>query len=325
MLVYPNKSVPNAVHRTPIQKEEKEMKKSMSLVVFVILVGAFVLAACGAAPTAAATEAPTEAAATEAATAEATAKPEGCLGDPSKMVADLNCQEITIAVENAYLPFNYILVSTGEAGGWDYEAWDEICARINCTPKFVETAWDGMIQAVSDGQFSVGADGVTITEERKKTVDFSEGYLSINQLLLVRTGETRITSMQSLVDDPTLKLGTQVSTTNYETATTFLPADRIQAFEQFPFAIQALISGDVDAVIIDEIVGQGYISQNTGKIEFVGDPIQSDQLGFVYPKGSALVAPVDAALEAMKADGTLDALNTKFFGPDFSITDTDIK
>ncbi len=301
------------------------MKKSMSLVVFVILVGAFVLAACGAAPTAAATEAPTEAAATEAATAEATAKPEGCLGDPSKMVADLNCQEITIAVENAYLPFNYILVSTGEAGGWDYEAWDEICARINCTPKFVETAWDGMIQLVCDGQFYVGADGVTITEERKKTVDFSEGYLSINQLLLVRTRETRITSIQSLVDDPTLKLGTQVSTTNYETATTFLPADRIQAFEQFPFAIQALISGDVDAVIIDEIVGQGYISQNTGKIEFVGDPIQSDQLGFVYPKGSALVAPVDAALEAMKADGTLDALNTKFFGPDFSITDTDIK
>lgn len=300
------------------------MKKSMSLVVFVLLVGAFVLAACGAAPTAAATEAPTAAAA-DAATAEPTAKPEGCLGDPSKMVADLNCQEITIAVENAYLPFNYILVSTGEPGGWDYEAWDEICARLNCTPKFVETAWDGMIQAVSDGQFSVGADGVTITDERKKTVDFSEGYLSINQLLLVRTGETRITSIQSIVDDPTLKLGTQVSTTNYETAATFLPADRIQAFEQFPFAIQALISGDLDAVIIDEIVGQGYISQNTGKIEFVGDPIQSDQLGFVYPKGSALVAPVNAALEAMKADGTLEALNTKFFGPDFSITDTDIK
>ncbi len=301
------------------------MKKSMSLVVFVFLVGAFVLAACGAAPTAAATEAPTEAVATEVAAAEATAKPEGCLGDPSKMVADLNCQEITIAVENAYLPFNYILVSTGEPGGWDYEAWNEICARINCTPKFVETAWEGMIQAVSDGQFSVGADGVTITDERKKIVDFSEGYLSINQRLLVRTGETRITSIQSIVDDPTLKLGTQVGTTNYETATTFLPADRIQAFKQFPFAIQALISGDVDAVIIDEIVGQGYISQNTGKIEFVGDPIQSDQLGFVYSKGSALVAPVDAALEAMKADGTLDALNTKFFGPDFSVTDTDIK
>ncbi len=301
------------------------MKKSTSLIVFIVLVSALVLAACGAAPTAAATEAMTEAAPTEAAMSEATAQPEGCLGDPAKMVADLNCQKVTIAVENAYLPFNYILVSTGEPGGWDYEAWDEICARLNCTPVYVETAWDGMIQQVSDGQFDVGADGVTITEDRKNSVDFSEGYLAINQKLLVRKGETRITSIQSIVDDPTLKLGTQVSTTNYETATNFLPADRIQAFEQFPFAIQALISGDIDAVIIDEIVGQGYISQNADKIEFAGDPIQSDELGFIFPKGSALVAQVNAALDAMKADGTLDALNTKFFGPDFSVTDSDIQ
>lgn len=301
------------------------MKKSTSLIVFIVLVSALVLAACGAAPTAAATEAMTEAAPTEAAMSEATAQPEGCLGDPAKMVADLNCQKVTIAVENAYLPFNYILISTGEPGGWDYEAWDEICARLNCTPVYVETAWDGMIQQVSDGQFDVGADGVTITEDRKNSVDFSEGYLAINQKLLVRKGETRITSIQSIVDDPTLKLGTQVSTTNYETATNFLPDDRIQAFEQFPFAIQALISGDIDAVIIDEIVGQGYISQNADKIEFAGDPIQSDELGFIFPKGSALVAQVNAALDAMKADGTLDALNTKFFGPDFSVTDSDIK
>ncbi len=301
----------------------KEMRKSIFVVVFVVLISAFVLAACDAAPTASANDA--AATTPEAATAEPAVKPEGCLGDTSKMVADLNCQKVTIAVENAYLPFNYILVSTGEAGGWDYEAWNELCARLNCTPVFTETAWDGMIQQVSDGQFDVGADGVTITDERKQQVDFSEGYLAINQRLLVRKGETRFASIQDFVKDASLKLGTQVSTTNYETATTFLPADRIQAFEQFPFAIQALISGDIDAVIIDEIVGQGYISQNSDKIEFVGDPIQSDELGFIFPKGSALVAPVNKALEAMKADGTLDMLNTKFFGPDFKITDTDIK
>jgi polar amino acid transport system substrate-binding protein len=264
------------------------MRKSMFVVVFIVLISAFVLAACGAAPTAAATEA--SASTPEAAAAQPTAKPDGCLGDPSKMVADLNCQKVTIAVENAYLPFNYILVSTGKAGGWDYEAWNEICARLNCTPVFTETAWDGMIQQVSDGQFDVGADGVTITDERKQQVDFSEGYLAIKQRLLVRKGETRFASMADFVKDPSLKLGTQVSTTNYETANTLLPAERIQAFKQFPFAIQALISGDVDGVIIDEIVGAGYISQNPDKIEFVGDPIQSDELGFIFPKGSALVA-----------------------------------
>lgn len=292
------------------------MKRITTIITASLLLGALFLSACGAAPTATPVETLTV---TDA------PKPEGCLGDPAKMVADLNCQEITIAVENAYLPFNYILVSTGEAGGWDYEAWTEICTRINCTPVFVETPWDGMIQQVSDGQFDVGADGVTITDERKQQVDFSDGYLSIQQMLLVRKGETRFASFDEFVSNSEFVLATQVSTTNYETATEYLPADRIQAFEQFPFAIQALISGDVDAVLIDGIVGEGYISQNPDAIEFVGPAIQSDELGFIFAKGSTLVGPVNLALQAMEDDGTLEALNSKFFGSDFSVTDTDIQ
>ena len=303
------------------------MKKWNSILVFIVLVGALVLSACGAAPTAApATEAATQAAATEAATVAATPKPEGCLGDPAKMVADLNCQKITIAVENAYLPFNYILVSTGKAGGWDYDAWNEICARLNCTPVFTETAWDGMIQQVADGQFDVGADGVTITDLRKQQVDFSEPYKTVEQRLLIRKGDTRIKSIEDIVNDPSLKLGTQSATTNYLAAQKFLPDSRIQGFEQFPFAVQALISGDLDAVIIDEIVGSGYIVQNADKVEFAPQPVTSDeQLGFLFPKGSSLVAPVNKALEAMQADGTLDALNTKYFTSQFSVTSSDIK
>jgi polar amino acid transport system substrate-binding protein len=291
------------------------MKRYSIIFTVIVLLGALLMSACGAAPT----TSPIETAATDV------SKPEGCLGDPAKMVADLNCKEITIAVENAYLPFNYILVSTGEAGGWDYEAWTEICTRLNCTPVFVETPWDGMIQQVSDGQFEVGADGVTITDERKQQVDFSDGYLSIQQMLLVRKGETRFASFDDFVTNSEFVLATQVSTTNYETATQYLSSERIQAFEQFPFAIQALISGDVDAVLIDGIVGEGYISQNPDAIEFVGSAIQSDELGFIFPKGSALVTSVNLALQAMEADGTLQALNTKFFGPDFSISDTDIQ
>lgn len=291
------------------------MKKSIAQIASIVFASLFLLSAC----------ANTQKTDSTDIAAEPTAKPEGCLGDPAKMVADLNCQEITIAVENAYLPFNYILVSTGEPGGWDYEAWTDICTRLNCTPVYVETGFDSMIQQVAQNQIMVGADGLTITDERKQQVDFSEGYLSINQRLLVRKGETRITSMQSIVDDPSLKFAAQSSSTNYETATQFLPVERIQAFEQVPFAVQALISGDVDALIIDEIVGQGYINQNSGKIEFAGETIQSDQLGFIFPRGSVLLEPVNKAIQAMKADGTLDALNTKFFGNDFTVTGADIQ
>ncbi|MCB8982743.1 MAG: transporter substrate-binding domain-containing protein [Ardenticatenaceae bacterium] len=238
---------------------------------------------------------------------------------------DLDGREVTIAVENAYLPFNYIDPDTGEPAGWDYDVWNEICSLINCTPVYVEAGWEGMIQAVADGQYDAAADGITITPDRAEIVDFSEGYINIEQRLLVRLDEDRIESIDDIVNNPDLVLGTQTGTTNYETATQFLPEDRIQAFEQFPFAVQALISGDIDAVIIDEVAGQGYLGENADQLKLVGPSMSSDQLGFIYPQGSDLVEPVNTALRELKANGFLEAVNLQYFGPDFDITYDDLE
>ncbi|MEI7989762.1 MAG: SUMF1/EgtB/PvdO family nonheme iron enzyme, partial [Chloroflexota bacterium] len=89
------------------------------------------------------------------------------------------------------------------------------------------------------------------------------------------------------------------------------------AFEQFPFAVQALIANDIDTVIIDAYAGFGYTGENKEKVELVGPSISSDELGFIFPKSSDLVAPVNAALETMKSDGTLEKINLKYFGPNF--------
>ncbi len=249
---------------------------------------------------------------------------EVCLGNANDALVDLQCRKITIAMENAYIPFNYIELETGKPGGWDYEAWDEICTRLHCTPVYKEAAWEGMIQAVADGQFDAAADGITINAKRAKVVDFSEGYININQRLLVRQDETRINGINDIINDESLVLGTQTGTTNYETATKYLPEKRIKAFEQFPFAVQALIAGDVDAVIIDEVAGQGYVGENADQLKLVGDSLSSDQLGFIFPKGSDLLEPVNKAIESMKNDGTLLELNKKYFGPNFTITYDDI-
>jgi polar amino acid transport system substrate-binding protein len=231
---------------------------------------------------------------------------------------DLDGQEVTIAIENLYPPFNYIDSTTGEPAGWDYDVWNEICSLINCTPVYIESGWDGMIQAVADGQFDAAADGITITPERAEIVDFSEGYMNIEMRLLVRLDEDRIESIEDIVNDENLVLGTQTGTTNYETATTFLDPERIEAYETFPFAVQALIAGDLDAVIIDEVAGQGYLGEDSDKVKLVGPSIASDQLGFIYPQGSDLVDPVNAALEELKTNGFLDEVNLYYFGPDFS-------
>ena len=77
--------------------------------------------------------------------------------------------------------------------------------------------------------------------------------------------------------------------------------------------MQALKSGDVDLVLMDQTSANGYIGANPGAFKTVGQPIGSDQFGFIFKQGSDLVAPVNAALASMKADGTIDGLNRKWF------------
>jgi polar amino acid transport system substrate-binding protein len=244
--------------------------------------------------------------------------------DEGDGLPDLGGQEVTIAVENAYLPFNYIDPNTSEPAGWDYEAWDQICELLNCTPVYVEAAWEGMIQAVADGQYDAAADGITITEERAQIVDFSDGYISIEQRMLVRIDEDRFSTVAEVQADDNIVIGTQTGTTNFETASEYFGADRIEAFEQFPFAVQALIAGDVDVVVMDETAGQGYVGVNADQLKLVGESMSSDSLGFIYPKGSDLVEPVNLALAAMKEDGTLEALAAKYFTDAFTVTYDDL-
>ncbi|NDJ60663.1 MAG: transporter substrate-binding domain-containing protein [Chloroflexi bacterium] len=228
---------------------------------------------------------------------------------------DLGGQTISVAVENAYLPFNFIDEATGEPAGWDYDAVGEICARLNCVPDYQQVAWEGLLVGVANGEFDVAADGITITEERDQVVDFSIGYISVDQVLLARIDEDRFSNAEEFAANEDLRIATQVGTTNFLTAVELVGEDRVQAFDQFGLAIEALISGDADAVMIDDIAGQGYVGVNADEVVSIGDPIVSDELGFAFPEGSELTAAFNAALESMMADGTLDEINATWFPP----------
>lgn len=295
--------------------------KSITLLILT-LIAVLLLAACNQAQPVEAVEAVDDVETVEEVEEVAAAQPEGCLGTAEDAIVDLECREIVFAVENAYLPFNYL--KDGEPGGWDYDVFNEICSRLHCTPIFQEASWEGMIQAVADGQFDMAGDGITITDARLQIVDFSIGYVNIEQKLLVAVGEDRFSSIEEFAAIDSLLLGTQSGTTNYETALLYLPAERILAFEQYPFAVQALLSGDVDAVILDAVIGVGYVGENADQVELIGEGITSEQLGFAFPKGSDLVAPINLALESMMADGTLNEFNTYYFGTEFTLTYDDI-
>jgi polar amino acid transport system substrate-binding protein len=290
----------------------------ISLLVIVVIAGALVISACGASQEA-----------TPEAGAEVTyvdGVPQyGCLGSAETAIVDLECREVTVAVENAYLPFNYIVTETMQAEGWDYDVVTEICTRLHCTPVFEETVWETMIQQVQEGQFDVGGDGITINDERDENGDFSIGYVNTVMRLLVNIGEDRFTSIEDIAANSDLIIGTQINTTNYETAIEYVPEERVQAFDTFPFANAALIAGDIDAVIMDEVVGLGYQGENADALELIGPAITSDELGFYFPEGSELVDPFNQALQSMMDDGSLNEFNLKYMGPTFALTYDDVQ
>ena len=227
---------------------------------------------------------------------------------------DLKGCTLRVAVENAYLPFNSIDPDTGEGVGYDYDIFNEICERANCTPDYVETSWDTMLAVMAGDQgfslFDVGANGITITPERALNVDFSRVYANATQVLLVRIDEARFSSTEEFAADEDLVIATQLGTTNYDTALELLDGDasRILAQDQFGTAVQSVISGDADAVVIDNVAGFGYQGANADQLRIIDGELSSEGLGFIFSQGSPLVDAVDQVLDAMEADGTLAAL-----------------
>ncbi|RLE12450.1 MAG: ABC transporter substrate-binding protein, partial [Actinobacteria bacterium] len=218
----------------------------------------------------------------------------------------------TVGVENLYPPCNYIDDATNEGAGFDYDIWREICERLDCNAEFVEAGWPAVIEETGQGVYDTAADGISITEERKAIIAYSDSYMSTIQKFMVRIDEDRFTTSDEFIAGDYL-LATQVGTTNYELGDSLVGAGRIEAYDNFGFAVEALLSGDVDAVIIDDVAGQGYQGVNAGELKNLEGDLQSDPLGFIYAHDSDLIEPVNKVIADMKEDGTMRALIKKWF------------
>ncbi|MDG2026394.1 MAG: ABC transporter substrate-binding protein [Acidimicrobiales bacterium] len=237
---------------------------------------------------------------------------------------DLEGRTVTVGVENAYLPFNYVPVGGTEGEGWDYDAWREICRIVNCVAEFVVAGWPDVIDQVAQGEIDTAADGISITDERKEIVAYSQAYMTVDQKFIKAVGDDRFNSADDVINGDAL-VGTQVGTTNFELADELVGGDRILAFDQFGLAIQALIQGDVDVVIIDDAAGQGYVGENADSVELIDDALQADPLGFIFPQDTDLIPAVDYAIDMMRDSGFLDEIGQIYFTDAFTVTYDDIE
>jgi len=240
------------------------------------------------------------------------------LGVSAGSLPDLGGKSVVVVTENAYPPLQFIDPKTSKPIGWEYDAMNDIAKRLNFKVEYQNTSWDAMIQAVSDGQYNIGMTGITIKEERKAKVDFSDAYMRSEMFMLVRGDETRFTDGKSFGAFKDGLVGAQAGTTPFYVAVyNMLDGNeanpRIKLFDTFGSTVQALKTGDVDVVLTDGTAGKGYVEASNGGLKLIGEAMGTEDFGFIFTKGSDLVAPINAAIAAMKADGTIAALNKKWF------------
>ena len=231
---------------------------------------------------------------------------------------DLGGKSVVVVTENAYPPLQFIDPKSGKQIGWEYGAMDEIAKRLNMNVEYQNTSWGTMIQAVSDAHYDVGMTGITIKEDRKEKVDFSDAYMRSEMFMLVRGNEERFNNAKSFAALEDGLIGAQAGTTPFcvgvcEVLDGNEQNPRIKPFETLGAQVQALKAGDVDLVLTDGTAGEGYVKASDGGLKLVGQPMVTENFGFIFPKGSELVAPINAAIADMKAGGTIDALNKKWF------------
>ncbi len=231
---------------------------------------------------------------------------------------DLEGREVVVVTENAYPPLQFVDPKSGDAIGWEYDAMRELARRLNFTLVIENSSWDAMIPAISEAQYDIGMTGITIRDDRKEMVDFSAPYMRSEMFMLVRADEERFSNAEQFAALEDGLVGAQAGTTPFYTAVYEVldgneQNPRIKLFETFGASVQALRSNDVDLVLTDGTAGKGYVSANSDTFKLVGEAMGSEDFGFIFPKGSELVEPINAGIASMQEDGTMDRLNVTWF------------
>ncbi|HEB94934.1 MAG TPA: transporter substrate-binding domain-containing protein [Sedimenticola thiotaurini] len=217
--------------------------------------------------------------------------------------------KIRIGTEGAYPPFNMI-DKNGKLAGFDIDIAKALCDKMGADCVFVTQDWDGIIPGLLAGKYDAIIASMSITDERKKAVDFTDRYYSNSLALIARKG--------SKVDPGNLSglsIGAQRATIAAEHAQKIKGA-RVKLYDTQENAYLDLASGRIDVLVTDRLPGYDWLKSPQGKeFQFIGDPIDiGDQIGIAVRKGEdKLRERFNKAIDAIRADGTYDRINAKYF------------
>lgn len=224
---------------------------------------------------------------------------------------DAPVEVVRIATEGAYPPLNFTQAD-GSLAGFDVDVAHALCEQMKTNCEIVQQDWAGIIPSLQAEKYDAIIAGMSITEDRKKVVDFTDPYFSSGLVLIGKAGEA--VTFDSLA-------GKNVGAQKGTVAVTYLeenyPDIKVKTYDTQENANMDLVSGRVDAVLVDKVVGLPWLASDDGKdYAQMGEIISTsdDDFGIALRKGDELVGKFNTALAEIKANGTYEQISVKYFG-----------
>ena len=256
---------------------------------------ALALTACGGSSSSTASSTASSAASSEAASSSAAAE-----------LTTVEAGKLTMATNATFPPYE-MTTDTGAFEGIDVDTAQAIAEKLGLELQIDDMEFDAALLSVQQGKADIVMAGVTVTDERKAVMDFSGSYATGIQSIIVPEGSD-IATPDDLAGK---KIGTQRGTTGYIYCSDDFGDENVVAYDSGLTAVQALNNGQVDAVVIDNAPAQEYVAANPG-LAILDTSYAEEDYAIGMAKGSALEDAINAALEELKADGTLQSIVDKY-------------
>ena len=264
-----------------------------------LTVAALALTACGGSSSTASSAAASSVASSAAASSEAASA-------AATELTTVEAGKLTMATNAAFPPYE-MTTDAGEFEGIDIETAQAIADKLGLELQIDDMDFDAALLSVQQGKADIVMAGVTVTDERKAVMDFSDSYATGIQSIIVPEGSD-IASPDDLAGK---KIGTQRGTTGYIYCSDDFGDENVVAYDDGLTAVQALNNGQVDAVVIHNAPAKEFVPANPGLV-ILDTSYAEEDYAIGMAKGSSLEDAVNAALEELKADGTLQSIVDKY-------------
>ena len=213
---------------------------------------------------------------------------------------------------NAYFP-PYEFYEGDKIVGIDAKIAEAVASKLGLELQIEDMEFDSIITAVSTGKVDMGLAGMTVTEERKKNVNFSDSYATGVQVVIV-TEDSDIATIDDLGNGK--KIGVQLATTGDIYCCDDFGTENVEEYNKGNDAVMALLAGKIDAVVIDNEPAKSYVAANEGLKILDTEYVTENYAAALNKDNTALLDAVNKALAELKADGTVDAIIGEYISSD---------